>query len=120
MPLVHAASSARSRCEDDDDGGSRAAMSTRSSTSRMKPQGAKETKARNHTDKEGDGDDGNDTGAGAIAPMSPRVRKRLDDAKENASLFNPGTSCEGQRACLASHALTQSTNDRLQCVHRAK
>lgn len=23
-------------------------------------------------------------------PMSPRVRKRLDDAKENASLFGPG------------------------------
>lgn len=24
-------------------------------------------------------------------PLSPRVRRRLDDAKENASLFGPGT-----------------------------
>jgi hypothetical protein len=27
-------------------------------------------------------------------PMSPRVRKRLDNAKENAALFNPGELCK--------------------------
>lgn len=28
--------------------------------------------------------------AGDAGPTSPRVRKRLDDAKENANLFGPG------------------------------
>lgn len=36
----------------------------------------------NHTDIEGL----------EAPPMSPRVRRRLDDAKENASLFGPGAS----------------------------
>lgn len=68
-----------SRCEDEDDG--------RSLSCNKKPRPAtpnSHTVATNHEDED------------MAPPMSPRVRKRLDDAKENASLFGPG---ENQISC---------------------
>ncbi|TYZ67284.1 hypothetical protein PybrP1_007221 [[Pythium] brassicae (nom. inval.)] len=73
MPLVHA-----SRCEDE-----RATPDTSRMSKKTRPARALEVagdpgaRADAHSHEPGD------------APTSPRVRKRLDDAKESASLFNP-------------------------------
>lgn len=77
MPLLHA-----SRCEDDERRATTSVDSTFMSKTKTRPARAFEV-VGTHSDDDRTSDAGD-------APTSPRVRKRLDDAKESASLFNPG------------------------------
>lgn len=89
MPLVQkgppSPTSLGSRCEDEDDEGGASGASC-SSISSKKMRQAKLKDVGNHHDDDEEME---------APPMSPRVRKRLDDAKENASLFGPG-----ERECV--------------------
>lgn len=95
MPQVLA-----TRCEDDERAATDASRSSMGKKVRMdKALDGSGNHRERHEDREMAED----------APMSPRVRKRLDDAKESASLFNPGecdaaSSCGG--ACRRCYKLT--------------